>query len=29
MYKTGTILRITKKTFQDEELSHELLLTTS
>ena len=28
MYKTGTILRITKKKFQGEELPHELLLTT-
>ena len=26
--KTGTILRITKKNFQDEELPHELILTT-
>ena len=26
--KTGTTLRITKKNFQDEELSHELFLTT-
>ena len=26
--KTGTTLRITKKKVQDEELSHELLLTT-
>ena len=26
--KTGTTLRITKKNFQDEELIHELLLTT-
>ena len=26
--KTGTILRLNKKTFEDEELSHELFLTT-
>ena len=26
--KTGTILRINKKSFQDEELPHELFLTT-
>ena len=26
--KTGTILRITKKNLQDEELSHKLFLTT-
>ena len=26
--KTGIILRINKKTFQDEELPHELFLTT-
>ena len=26
--KTGTTLRITKKNFQDEELPHELFLTT-
>ena len=26
--KTGTILKVTKKKFQDEELPHELLLTT-
>ena len=25
-YKTGTILKITKKNFQDEELPHELIL---
>ena len=27
--KTGTILRITKKNFQNEELPHELFLTTN
>ena len=27
-HKTGTILRINKKNFQDEELLHELFLTT-